>query len=1000
MTMITQVKTRKEQRKEARKKRKRHVDKSQPEIQTLEQQTTNKTKKSKRDDDNENKNPKSSKKDHHQQQDGGKKKKKIKKNIIAAEEEQEEQEDPNLVDDAMHPDDIEIAELEKKLGITGTGKNKKKSKEKLNKEYAKLEGYGDNFGDFLDDLDDLVKRVNTTTTATASNQEEEYSSDEDSNFENSYTEEDSRDLEADTNISTKRRKKIVKERDTDMNTDNVVVRMKEEDDHDDDDDVVPSNNFDPVMSDAIRRDEEEIADLERKLGLGKRKEKQKLYKEYSKLEGYGDDFGEFLDGLDDMMVRVRQPNNTDYDQDDYVMNKNDLESEDDELVPMKDSILKEAEMLQNENDSDSDSDSVSETEDQTEEDQAESDSKETDNGTDDSDEDEDDEEEEEKREPDHDVADTYQPTKGEDIYGNTIDSNSSGDKKPSKYVPPHLRKKQSDGGDDEGEKEQRRAILRSLNNSLNRLSEDTLISISKQISQLYSSYPTPIVHELIWKNAKDVCIATPMLMVGLIPVYTACIAGVHILTGDTVQVGESILESVVADLWDRLGSYRKETSDDIDSSQKEIESKHICNLILFIGYLFNYNIIHCSFIYDIIRNLIENFSEVDIECLLILLSHCGRALRSDDPLALKEIVLLVQKKKMQNTKLSSSSRTDYMVSAIMDLKNNRRKREDTTLTETSAKFRKVLGRIKAAAAKSGISKSSSEASLRISLDDILNADTKGRWWKVGASWVGNQFRFSEDSQQEASGPDKGTALVPLNTEDAGDEKLLKLASKLRMNTDQKRAIFCIIMGGTDCEDTFEKLCRSSMLQNRSERDTVRVLMECCGNEKAYNKFYGHLAARICEYQPQTKFSLQLAYWDIFKQFDTTGARKGANLAKLLFHLVVTHQALRIFPVIKTIDLSDDEMDEATMIFLTILFSTILDHFDDPSGAKALFARHTRRSDERNSNDDGDEGIRAGLLVFFMETLKSSPKNTKGSRFRRNFKVIVKELDTDGFDDMF
>ncbi|MGK3738885.1 MAG: hypothetical protein ACI90V_005732, partial [Bacillariaceae sp.] len=26
---------------------------------------------------------------------------------------------------------------------------------------------------------------------------------------------------------------------------------------------------------------------------------------------------------------------------------------------------------------------------------------------------------------------------------------------------------------------------------------------------------------------------------------------------------------------------------------------------------------------------------------------------------------------------------------------------------------------------------------------------------------------------------------------------------------------------------------------------------------------------------------------------------------------------------------------------TILFSTILDHFDDPSGAKALFARHTR-----------------------------------------------------------
>jgi nucleolar MIF4G domain-containing protein 1 len=559
--------------------------------------------------------------------------------------------------------------------------------------------------------------------------------------------------------------------------------------------------------------------------------------------------------------------------------------------------------------------------------------------------------------------------------------------------------------DDDSDQERRRAILRCLNNALNRLSEDTLISVAQQVAAQFTENPTQMVHEMIWKNAKDACVSPSMLMTGLIPVYVACIVGVHIQTGDIVQVGESILESIVVDLWKALETCRNRVIDMTEGNEKEPndgENKQICNMMLMLGYLYNYNIVHCSFMYDVVRHLIENFSDVDIECLLILLSHCGRSLRSDDPSALKEIVLLVQKKKIENSKKSSSSRADYMISAIMDLKNNRRKKQDADHSETVTKFRKSLGRIKTAAAKSGVSKSSSEASLRISLNDILNAEQKGRWWKVGASWVGNQYRFSDDTADERKSAEtvQGSSNDGEIDKEEQSQELIQLASKLRMNTDRKRAIFFIIMGGTDCEDTFEKLCRSSMLQNRSERDTVRVVMECCGSEKSYNKFYGHLAARICEYQPQSKFSLQLAYWDAFKQFSTMGARKAANLAKFLFHLVVTHRSVKLLPVIKTIDVSDDDTDETAMIFLTIVLSSVLDHFDDPQQAKALFARHVPASPDASKHDEEDEGIRAGLFVFFMETLKSSPKNQKGSRFRKNFKAIVKELDSDGFESMF
>jgi phosphorylcholine metabolism protein LicD len=118
-------------------------------------------------------------------------------------------------------------------------------------------------------------------------------------------------------------------------------------------------------------------------------------------------------------------------------------------------------------------------------------------------------------------------------------------------------------------------------------------------------------------------------------------------------------------------------------------------------------------------------------------------------------------------------------------------------------------------------------------------------------------------------------------------------------------------------------------------------------------------------------------------------RKVANLAKLLFHLVVTRHAF------KALDISADDTEETAMIFLAILTCNILDYFEDPTQAKTLFATHGSK-DAAPSKENQDEAIWSSLLVFFLETLKTSPKNKKGSRFRKNFKAVVKEMDTDGF----
>ena len=72
--------------------------------------------------------------------------------------------------------------------------------------------------------------------------------------------------------------------------------------------------------------------------------------------------------------------------------------------------------------------------------------------------------------------------------------------------------------------------------------------------------------------------------------------------------------------------------------------------------------------------------------------------------------------------------------------------------------------------------------LRVSLEDLRSADTKGKWWLVGAGWEGDPL---VDRQQGA--------VRSAEKADSADNILLKLARKQGMNTDIRRSIFVVLM---------------------------------------------------------------------------------------------------------------------------------------------------------------------------------------------------------------
>ena len=75
--------------------------------------------------------------------------------------------------------------------------------------------------------------------------------------------------------------------------------------------------------------------------------------------------------------------------------------------------------------------------------------------------------------------------------------------------------------------------------------------------------------------------------------------------------------------------------------------------------------------------------------------------------------------------------------------------------------------------------------LRVTLEDLHSAESRGKWWLVGAAWGGDPLVDQQHEAPQRSGE--------AETDDVSNTALLKLAKKQGMNTDIRRSIFVVLM---------------------------------------------------------------------------------------------------------------------------------------------------------------------------------------------------------------
>ncbi|KAI3443378.1 hypothetical protein Pfo_000043 [Paulownia fortunei] len=503
---------------------------------------------------------------------------------------------------------------------------------------------------------------------------------------------------------------------------------------------------------------------------------------------------------------------------------------------------------------------------------------------------------------------------------------------PGRYVAPHLR---SHGGNESAEYAQVRKRVRGL---LNRLSETNVESITGEVSTLFHSVGRSVGSQIVSEEVVASCSGGPRGNEQYAAVFAAFVAGMACLVG--IDFGAKLLARLALCFEEE---YLKE------------DNLSLRNLTLLFSYLYVFGLCSSELIYDFLIMLGKRLTEVDVSTVLTVLQCCGMKLRGDDPVGMKNFISSVQSR-VNELKASSgngqsnisSKRMEFMIEIICDIKNNKKRSKEDTVQHTLIK--KWLQKLRV-----------DDILIRgLQWSRLLDPSKKGQWWLSG------DIASTTENIEEVAGT--------IDKEIPETKKMLQLAASQRMNTDARRAIFCVIMSGEDYIDAFEKLLRLD-LPGKQDREIMRVLVECCLQEKVFNKYYCVLASKLCSHDKNHKFTLQYCLWDHFKELESMPLIRSMHLSKFIAEMVASFSLS--LAVLKAVELNDAiHLSPKRIMHFRMLFEAIFEFPD-----KLVWNIFTRIAVTPEY-----EYLRSGIEFFISKYVVSSQKS-----LANKFKIAKKAL---------
>ncbi|KAG6417365.1 hypothetical protein SASPL_119519 [Salvia splendens] len=279
---------------------------------------------------------------------------------------------------------------------------------------------------------------------------------------------------------------------------------------------------------------------------------------------------------------------------------------------------------------------------------------------------------------------------------------------------------------------------------------------------------------------------------------------------------------------------------------------------------------------------------------------------------------------------------------------------------------------------------------QVSLLDEIDGDSGLDVFQPDPQFVENEKMYEDLKKQilpeNEDDEDQIADSVDSDEEEEEDEEQIKDQTGTDL-VNLRRTIYLTIKSSLDFEEAGHKLLKIGI--SGLEMELCVMLLECCGEQTTYLRYYGLLGQRWCLTNRIHQENFEKCFADQYSMIHRLDTVKLRNVAKLFPHLLAT-DALQ-WRILDCIQLTEEETTSLSRIFLKILLQELSDHL----GIRLLNQRLSQDSFESIFPKDSPKNTRFAIKFFtsiglggITENLREYLKNMQNEGKQKKRKINV------------
>ncbi|KAL1123774.1 hypothetical protein AAG570_001547 [Ranatra chinensis] len=396
----------------------------------------------------------------------------------------------------------------------------------------------------------------------------------------------------------------------------------------------------------------------------------------------------------------------------------------------------------------------------------------------------------------------------------------------------------------------------------------------------------------------------------------------------------------------------------------------------FIAHLVNQRVVHEIVALEMLTLLVENPTDDSVEIAVSFLKECGQKL-AEVSVRGSNAIFDMLRNILHEGKLDK--RVQYMIEVMFQVRKDEFRSfpsvvEDLDLVNEEDQFTHLITLEDA---------KDSEDILNVFKHDENYEENEAKYAELRKEILGDDDDDDdgEDDDDDDDEDDEGSSAASGDDSEEEEKKTTIIDNTETNLIALRKTIYLTIQSSLDFEECAHKLLKMEIKPGQ-QVELCHMLLDCCAEQRTYEKFFGLLAQRFCQINRVYVAPLEQIFQDSYATVHRLDTNKLRNVAKFFAHLLFTDAIS--WGVLTTVKLNEDDTTSSSRIFIKILFQELSEYMGlanlnarvkDPalqSSMEGLFPRDNPKNTRFAINFFTSIGL-GGLTDELREHLKSQPK---------------------------